>query len=74
MVLRLSQNRMYQTAAIALLPVAVYNFYAWSVDPQWEQSYLKSLVGGVTCTVVAIVLLVVSLTRPDRMITCCGND
>lgn len=73
MVLRLSQNRLYQAGAIALLPVATYNLIVWfgNPDTKWEQAYLKSLVGGLGCIVLSVVFIVLSCTRPDRTITLC---
>jgi len=76
MVLRLSRNRLYQVAAVAAVPVAVYNLVVWFSNPdtKWEQQYLKSLIGGLSLIVIAIVLVVISLTRPDRTITLCDRQ
>lgn len=76
MVLRLSRNRLYQAAAVAALPVAAYNLVVWFSNPdtKWEQQYLRSLIGGLSLIVLAIVLLVLSYTRPNRTITLCENQ
>lgn len=69
MILRISRNRSYQVAAVALIPVAVYNLYVWSVNEEtrWQTDYLKSLVGGLGCSVLAIILIIVSCIRQDRI-------
>ena len=76
MPIRLSRNRLYQVAAVAALPVATYNLVVWfgNPDQKWEQQYLKSLIGGISLIVLSIVLVVLSLTRPDRQIVLCNRE
>lgn len=76
MPLRLSKNRLYQVAAVAALPVAVYNWVVWFSHPdeKWETQYLRSFIGGATLLVMSVVFLVISFTRPDRTITLCEQQ
>ena len=76
MVLRLSRNRLYRAAAIAAVPVAIYNLVVWFSNPEtkWEQQYLRSLIGGLSLIVLAVVLVVISFTRPDRTIQLCDRQ
>lgn len=73
MPVRISQNRLYQIGAVAAVPVAIYNLVVWFSNPdeKWEQQYLKSLIGGLSLTVLSLVLLVLSFTRADRILTLC---
>lgn len=76
MPLQLSQNRLYQIGAILAVPVAIYNFVVWfgNPDQKWETPYLKSFTGGVTCSIIFLVLLVLSLTRKDKIIVLCDRE
>ncbi len=75
MPLRLSRNRLYQIGAVLLLPVAGYNLGVWISNPEtkWEQAYLRALIGGVSCIVVSIILIVFSFVRQDRQIVLCDT-
>ncbi len=75
MPIRLSRNRLYQVGAVLLLPVAGYNFFVWFSNPEtkWEQSYVKALIGGVSCLVASILLVVFSFVRQDRQIVLCDG-
>ncbi len=75
MPLYLSQRILYRIGAFVLLPVAGYNLVVWSTNPEtkWEQQYLKSLIGGIGCIILSIVLVVLSIVRPDRQIVLCNR-
>jgi hypothetical protein len=75
MPLRLSRNRLYQVGAVLLLPVAGYNFVVWFSNPEtkWEQAYLKALIGGISCLITSIILVILSFTRQDRQIVLCDT-
>jgi hypothetical protein len=73
MPLRLSRNRLYQVGAVLAVPVATYNFIVWFGNPEqkWETAYLKSFTGAIVCSILFIVLLVLSFTRNDKIIVLC---
>ena len=58
---KVSRNLAYQAVAVFVLPVAGYSFYIYARDHT-----INSLVGGIVCTVLAIVCLVRSLIRRDK--------
>ncbi len=76
MPLRLSQNILYQVGAILAIPVATYNYIVWFENPQqkWETAYLKSFTGAIICSILFVVLLVLSFTRNDKIIVLCNRE
>ena len=76
MPLRISRNRLYQVGAVLAVPVASYNFVVWFENPEqkWETAYLKSFTGAVACSIIFIVLLVLSFTRKDKIIVICDRE
>ncbi len=76
MPLRLSRNRLYQVGAVLLLPVAGYNLFVWGSNQahKWETSYLKSLIGGVSCLVASLIFFVVSFVKQDKLIVLCDRQ
>jgi hypothetical protein len=76
MPLRLSQNRLYQVGAVLAVPVAIYNFVVWFGNPEqkWETPYLKSFTGAISCSILFVVLLVLSFTRKDKIIVLCNRE
>jgi hypothetical protein len=61
--------------AFLAIPIATYNFIVWFENPEnkWEQAYLKSLIGGISLTVLSIIFFVLSFTRQDRTIVLCNT-
>ena len=76
MPLRISLNRLYQVGAVLAVPVATYNFVVWFENPEqkWETPYLKSFTGAVSCSIIFVVLLVLSFTRKDKFIVLCNRE
>jgi hypothetical protein len=75
MPLHLSQNRLYQVGAFLAMPVATYNFIVWFGNPEqkWETAYLKSFTGAIVCSIIFIILLILSFTRKDKIIVLCDR-
>lgn len=76
MPLRISRRVLYRVAAVAAIPVAIYNYVVWfgNPDTRWETAYLKSFTGAVVLTIFSIVCTVLSIRQQDRMITVCGTN
>ena len=76
MPLRLSQKRLYQVGAVLAVPAATYNFIVWFGNPEqkWETAYLKSFTGAIICSILFIVLLVLSFTTKDQVIVLCDKE
>ncbi len=74
--MRLSRNIIYRFIAGAAIPIAIYNFIVWFSNPEnmWEQQYLRSFIGGITCSVLSITLIVISFTQQDKIISICGSE
>jgi cell shape-determining protein MreD len=76
MAFRISQRILYRIGAVAFIPIASYNLVVWfgNPDTRWEQQYLKSLIGGISCLVLSLVFLVLSFVRQDRQIVLCDRQ
>ena len=76
MPLQVSRRILYRVCAVAALPIAGYNLVVGlqSPDHNWEQQYVKALVGGITLIIISIVLTILSFTQPDRMFRICDRS
>ena len=76
MPLHISRNRLYQVGAVLAVPPAIYNFVVWfgHPDQQWETQYVKSFTGAVSCSILCVVLLVLSFSRKDTHLVLCGSE
>ena len=66
-----SKRVLYRLGAVAAVPVSAYNLVVGFSDMDALPEHAKSLTGGFALIVVAIVLIVLSFTRPDRQIKIC---
>ena len=73
---QVSRRILYRICAVAALPIAGYNLVVGIQSPEhnWEQQYVKALVGGITLLIISIVLTILSFTQQDRMIRPCDRS
>jgi hypothetical protein len=76
MPLHISRNRLYQVGAVISIPVAIYNYLVWFGNPEhkWETAYLKSFTGAIICSILFLVLLLLSFIREDKIIVLCNRE
>lgn len=71
---RISRNKLFRIFVVIALPVAAYNLYTGFHNPatMFQNDYLRASVGGIVLVILSIIACVLSVTRPDIMITLWG--